>query len=315
MTVSLATFIGAAAVGVLLPAQLNRLRVVGIAPSFLIAGWALSIAGVLTAAAAAVVMLIVPGHSVPGGPLAAASSCWSSVRHGVPPRVEELSGVLTLIIVTAGAARFAVIGTRFMRRRGRSRRERLAVLRLAARVEPGSPTILWLAHDRPLAFSLSGRPSFLVATDGLRRQLTTSQADAVLEHERAHVRHHHHLLVSLADLSKAALPFLPLFRAAPRAVRELVELAADDTAVRRFGATTVRSALLGVAGGGSPENALAFGRDALEARLNRLATPPQPTTWRRRGLAYAFVGVSALLPFVTGAVVLVAVSALSCGGL
>lgn len=315
MTVSLAMLVGAVVVGVFLPAQLERLRVNGIAPSVLIAAWVLSIAGVLAASAAGVVLLLMPSHGIPGGLAAAVSSCWSSVRHGLSPRIEELSGLLGLLILLAGAARFALIGTRLATRRARARQERLAVLRLAARVESGSPAILWLAHDRPLAFSLAGRPSFLVATDGLRRELTKNQADAVLEHERTHLRCHHHLLVSLADLSKAGLPFLPLFRAAPRAVRELVELAADDAAVKRCGAETVRSALLRVAGGGSPETSLAFGRDALEARLDRLASSPRPTTWTHRGLLCGFVGIASVLPFVAGAVVLAVVSALSCGGL
>ncbi|WP_173138997.1 hypothetical protein [Kibdelosporangium persicum] len=40
-----------------------------------------------------------------------------------------------------------------------------------------------------------------------------------------------------------ALPFVPLFRLAPKMMRQLVELATDVTAVREYGAPAVRAAL------------------------------------------------------------------------
>ena len=312
MTVSLAALVGALVVGILIPAQLERLCVMGIDPSVLIASWVLSITGVVVAGAAGVVLLLVPGHGVPGRLLDAVSSCWSSVRHGMSPRVEELSGLLGLLVLLFGAARFILIGVRLAARRARSHRERLAVLRPAARVESGSPAILWLAHDRPLAFSLPGRPGFLVATDGLQRQLTKYEAAAVLEHERAHIRRRHHLLVSLAEVSKSGLPFLPLFRAAPRAVRDLVELAADDSAARRCGAAAVRSALIRMAGNGSPGISLALCRDALDLRLDRLAETPRRNKWTRRTASCGLVAITPVLPIVAAIVFFAGVSVISC---
>lgn len=314
MTVAAALFIGAVVVGIWLPARLERLCVSQFDPSVLIIGWLLSIVGVLAASTAGVTLLLVPSHGVPTGLLASLSSCWSSVRHGASPRLEEFSGLMGLLLLLALVARFGLIGCRMARRRARSRRERLAVLRLAARTESGSPSILWLAHDRPLAFSLPGRPSYLVATEGLRRHLTNEQAHAVLEHERAHVRCRHHLLLGVVDTLAAALPFLPLFGSAPVVLRDLVELAADSAAARRCGAEVVRSALIRVVADGAPGASLAFGRDALEARLERLARPPRLTTWVRRGMACGFAGSAPLLPFVTATVFFVGSSTLFCQG-
>ncbi len=313
MTVSLAMFLGAFGVSYWLPGRLVRAHATQIHPSVLLTVWAASMAAVLVTFAAGVVLLLVPGHGVPGGPLSAVSSCWLSIRHGISPRVEELSGLLGSVLLLAGATRILVIGSRLARRHARARRERLSVLRLAARVEPGSPAILWLAHDRPLAFSMSGRPGYLVATDGLRHQLTDDETEAVLEHERAHVRGRHHLLITVVDVLRAGLPFLPLFRAAPNAVRELVELAADACAARRCGAATVRSALIRVTGDGSPGTSLAFGRDALETRLERLNRTPRPATWARRSLSCGYVGTASLLPFLASVAVFTASSVLFCG--
>lgn len=314
MTVSLALLVGAVAVGSFLPVWLRRLGG-QIGPSILLVCWVLSVAGVTATGAAGVLLLLVPGHGLPAGFMAAVSGCWSSVRHGASPRIEELAGSLGLLGLVVGASRFVLIGQRLAGRRVRARQERLAVLRLAARVETGSPTILWLAHDRPLAFSMSGRPSYLVATDGLRRHLTSAQTEAVLEHERAHVRYRHHLLVGFADVLRSGFPFLALFRAAPSAVRELVELAADDAAVRRYGADTVRAALIRVVGEPPPDTSLAFGRDALEARLERLTATPGRTAWVSRGVRYGFVGATPLLPFLAAVVIFVASSTLFCAGL
>ncbi|WP_028922534.1 M56 family metallopeptidase [Pseudonocardia acaciae] len=317
MTVSVAMVLGAALVGSCPPARLRRLPASRIDPSALIVAWLLTTAGVLGTAGAGVALLLVPDHGVPSGLLSAAGGCWSAVTHGASPDVEQVTGVLGLLVLLSAAVNVVLIGSRVAARRARARRERVAVLRLAARTEPGSPEVLWLAHDRPLAFAMPGRPSYLVATEGLGRHLTPAQAGAVLAHERAHLRGRHHLLVALADVLAAGLPFLPLFGAAPAAVRELVELSADAEAARRCGAGVVRSALVRVAGG-APGASLAFGEDALEprlARLERLAADARPVTRVRRGLARGVAGGSVLLPALAAAALFAATSTLYCSGL
>jgi beta-lactamase regulating signal transducer with metallopeptidase domain len=75
---------------------------------------------------------------------------------------------------------------------------------------------------------------------------------SVLAHERAHLTGRHHLLVAVAQALRATLPFVPLFRRAPSAVRDLVELAADLAAVHACGPAAVRNALLTVTRHGTP---------------------------------------------------------------
>lgn len=316
MIVSAAVLLGAIAAAVWLPSWLARLGALRwVPPRALIAGWVFATVGVLVSAVIAVLLLLVPTHELAWDPLASINDCWSWVRHGLSPRHEELSGLVGVVALSALAARFVVVGSRMARRRAAARRERLAVLRLAARVEAATPRILWLAHDRPLAFSLPGRPDCIVATDGLSRHLNPQQLRAVLEHERAHLRGRHHLIIGVADAVAAAFSFLPLCRAAPEALGELIELAADATAARKLGADTVRSALLQVTAEAPPGPALAFGHDAISTRLDRLAATTRCTrlgTWARHGAACGLAGGAAALPFLAGAVVFSALSVLFC---
>ncbi|MDQ2706491.1 MAG: M56 family metallopeptidase [Actinomycetota bacterium] len=314
MTISLAIMLGAAMVGVLLPPRLDALRSTGIGATTLISCWVMSILGVVLAGMAAVMLLLLPDHGVPGRLVAAVSTCWVAVRHGVSPGVEEISGLLGLLLLMVIAGRLVIVGRRLTARRARSYQERVAVLRLVARAEEGSPAILWLAHDRPVAFSLSGRPSYLVATEGLSRCLTETQLEAVLEHERAHLRSRHHLLLGFVDVLALALPLVPLFRAAPNALRELAEWAADAAAARRFGVEVVRAALMRVGYGGEPEAALAFGRDAIETRLQQLASSAEPPGRVHRCAAGCLAAGAPFSPFLTAAVLFAVSSSLFCSG-
>ena len=71
-----------------------------------------------------------------------------------------------------------------------------------------------------------------------------------------------------------ALPVIPLFKAAPAAVRRLVELAADDRAAQATSPDAVRSALRVVATSPLPQPVwtLGLGDDEISVRLVRLQT-------------------------------------------
>jgi Zn-dependent protease with chaperone function len=313
MTIALALLAGAAVAGWLLPVYLQWLDLRRRDPLLVIVSWLVSMTGVLLATAAGVVLLLVPGHAPGATLLTALHSCWSAIQHGSPPKIEEATGLLGLGLLAMLVARAGYVAVRGVRRRRRARAERLAVLRLAGRREAGSPDTLWLAHDRPLAFSLTGRRGVIVATDGLTRHLTGPAVEAVLTHERAHLKGRHHLLVAAADALRSALPFVPLFRQAPAAIRELVELAADVAAVRRCGAAAVRSALLSVTGHGTPTTALAMARDAVALRLARLHTRPTAPKPVRRAVSCGLAGLAAAtLPFAVGTTLLLGLTLLTC---
>ena len=136
---------------------------------------------------------------------------------------------------------------------------------------------------------------------------------AVLAHERAHLRRRHHALLTWVDALATALPFFPLFRRAPAAVRELVELDADVAAVRACGPDVVRRALLGVAGHGTPEGTLAMARDSVDLQLAKLDSGRAPAGRFRRTLSCgSAAAAAAALPVVTGSVLLVSIAIVAC---
>ena len=310
MTVALSLLLGCLVVGWFAPRYLLRLA----DPVVALVGWLVSVVAVVVTSAVAMVLLILPDHGF--GPSVATTlhSCWHSVAHGSTPAVEAFSGVAGIVLLAGLLARLAVAGVRSGRRRAQARREQLDVLRLAGRREVGSHVTVWLDHDSPLAFSMAGRPGLVVATEGLHRHLSPDQVQAVLTHERAHLRGRHHLLVACGDLVGATLPFLPLFKRTATALRELVELAADATAVREHGADAVRAALVGVTGHGAPGSALAMVGDSVQARLERLPRHvPGPVS---RLASCGIAGVTALiLPAVTASAALVTLMLVSCASM
>jgi Zn-dependent protease with chaperone function len=177
--------------------------------------------------------------------------------------------VLVLVLVTAFAD---AIGAR------RRQRELLALL---AHGDPKAPGALVVDYPAAAAYCLPGIRSQIVVSVGTLDLLAPAELAAVLAHERAHLRARHDLVL---------IPFTSLRRAFPRSrvvtqtyrtVALLVEMMADDRALRVRGllARELATALLrfGTAGTGcAPAGALAVGEGELTARVNRLLTPPPP---------------------------------------
>lgn len=313
MIAALTLLAGAVVAGWFVPGALRRVDLRRRDPLLLIVAWLVSAAGVLLAAATGVLLLLLPDHGPGASLLATLHSCWAAIQHGSPPRVEETTGLVGVALLTAFAARLAVVSVRGFRNRCRKRQENLSVLRLVAKPVPGPSDILWLAHEQPLAFSMAGRPGVVVATEGLTRHLDPAAVAAVLAHERAHLTGRHHLLVATADAIRTTFPFVPLFREAPRAIRDLVELAADVTAARACGPAAVRTALLKVTRHGAPSTSLAMAQDAVALRLARLRHSPRPPGGLRRTVSCGLAAVTAaILPFLTGTGLLVSIAIITC---
>ncbi|NKQ52878.1 M56 family metallopeptidase [Amycolatopsis sp. K13G38] len=313
MIFAFALLVGAVAAGWTVPRRLWAADLRRHDPAVLIVAWLLSILGVVLAVVTGVVLLLVPSHGDAGALLVAIHHCWRSIQHGSSPASEEFGGVVGVIVLAALTVRLAVVGFRGIRRRARARREHLAALRLAGRFDEGSPATVWLAHERPLAFSLGGRGGVIVATEGLRRHLAGDGVAAVLAHERAHLRGRHHQLLALADALRTAFPVVPLFQQAPAALRELVEIAADVAATRAHGPAAVRAALLCVSGRGAPGRALAMARDAVPLRLARLNRGTRPPGRARRVASCGAAGIAAaLVPFAVAGTVVIALAVAAC---
>lgn len=134
--------------------------------------------------------------------------------------------------------------------------------------------VLVLDDEHPQVFSLPRREGGIVVSTGLLSALAQEELDAVLAHEREHLRARHHLLRVLVHLTTASLGALPLARAVGDAVPLYLEMAADAAAVRATGTRPLARALL-LLGSPSPlaANALVLHAPGPD-RIGRLVRPP-----------------------------------------
>jgi Zn-dependent protease with chaperone function len=242
-----------------------------------------------------------------------------------PYRTGELRGLLRLVAtaatgltpahlaavalgagIAAGLATVVAWQLLAVDRARRRHRARLSLVADPLSAAPGTrppttePELLLVDHPAPLAYCLPGRHRAVVVSAGTVDLLDRDQLAAVLAHERAHARERHDLVL---------LPFAALSRALPRsrslarayaAVALLVEMRADDLALRQHPADRLATALRMVSGAGGgravPAGTLGAAADAqMQARLDRLVGPSH----RRRAaitVALALAAVVAATP-------------------
>ncbi|GIW07492.1 MAG: hypothetical protein KatS3mg060_2297 [Dehalococcoidia bacterium] len=131
--------------------------------------------------------------------------------------------------------------------------------------------------DAPLAFCYGYlRPRVLVST-GLLKRLAGPELEALLLHEREHLRQRDPLKVALGRLLASALFFVPIVGALYHRYLVEKELAADGAAIAERGDPTDLSAALVrlVEGGGLRQSVPGIGAgEALEARIDALLGEP-----------------------------------------
>ncbi|HEY6495581.1 MAG TPA: M56 family metallopeptidase, partial [Trebonia sp.] len=163
----------------------------------------------------------------------------------------------------------------------RARRRQRTLLQLLAHDDPKVPGALVVDHPAATAYCVPGLRSAIVISAGTLDLLDQAELAAVLAHERAHLRARHDLVL---------LPFGALLRAfrwsavaleANRAVALLVEMMADDRALRVRGlvARELATALLRFgtsASEGAPAGAMAVAEGELTVRVNRILVPQPP---------------------------------------
>lgn len=128
--------------------------------------------------------------------------------------------------------------------------------------------------DEPLAYCLPGVRSRVVVSEGALKALADNEMSAILEHEHAHLRARHDLVLEMFTAVHAAFPRLVRSGHALNAVRLLIELLADDAAVRAEGPTPLARALVACAAGRAPRGALAAGGPTTVVRVRRLGGKP-----------------------------------------
>ena len=249
------------------PALLARAKWPLRAPRAAVVLWqAVALAAVLSAFSAGIAIasrLLMPGAD--GRPTAS-----------IVGDVHRLGWLLTALYVAVFAvtlsvgARLAIAAVRVAvatRRRRAHHRMLVDLLGLTG----GASDLRILEVPQPLAYCLPGVRRRVVVSEGTLTALTDAEVAAILRHERAHLRARHDLVLEAFIAVHAAFPRFVRSASALDAVRLLVELLADDAAVRAAGRTPLARALVACASGHTPSGALAAGGPSTVLRVRRLS--------------------------------------------
>ncbi|GGX01741.1 M56 family metallopeptidase [Streptomyces lomondensis] len=205
----------------------------------------------------------------------------------------------TAVALACGGLWSAAMLVREVGRARARRRRRRADLLVRAPLLPGevavSGRLVVLESEQPDAWWQPGTPPQLVVTTAALRRLKGRQLDAVLAHEQGHARARHDWLLNCSSALAGGFPQVPVFAAFRDEMHRLVELAADDTASRRFGRLTTALALVEL-----NEHRGVFGpcptpQAHVPARVHRLLTPPDRLAPARR---LRLTAAAALVPVV-----------------
>lgn len=245
-----------------------------------------------------------------------AHRCWLVLHDGQPSRLDSIIAALS---VTALIVAFGRCGWR-MRSSAAARagvhRQHVEVARILGGADPGVEAVVWLPVNRPLAYSLSGRPPMVVASTGLRSCMDPEAVSAVLAHEVAHLARHHHRLVQAAELLATGFPWLPLLAQSPALVGTLVELDADAHAAHRVGTAGLRRALHAMANVGAPgavpASALSVTGADTGLRLTRLSKMSAQPNRSPAVLGLATAAAAITVPVLTVSAVMAILALTSC---
>ena len=281
------------------PAVLARARWPRRDPLVALVCWqAIGLAGGLSMIGALLVHGLAPwGSSLPGAGWAVISG---------HPAADGVRGDQWVSLTLAAVLASELVGVLVLSgvRTARARRRHRALLELVVQPSAELPDTRLLEHPAPVAFCIPGARPLLVLSSGMVAELDDAQLAAVVAHERAHLSEHHHLLLLPFVAWEAALPVLPAAARAHAAVRDLVEMRADDVALRSLTGTAPRRTLAqaivaaaeGTGGVPVPGGALAVTGGATRARVMRLLEPPSPLPALARWTALAAACLLLALP-------------------
>jgi bla regulator protein blaR1 len=258
------------------PALLARAQWPLRAPRAAMVLWqAIAVAAVLSAFSAGIAIasrLFVPGPD--GRPTATLAG--DIGRLGWPLWALDVA-VFTLTLLIGTRLAIAVIRVAIATRRRRAHHRMLVDLlgvapdEAAARSCARGRDLRILEVAQPLAYCLPGVRSRVVVSEGTLDSLTETEVAAILSHERAHLRARHDLVLEAFTAAHAAFPRFVRSANALDAVQLLVELLADDAAVRAAGRAPLARALVTCASGRTPSGALAAGGANTVLRVRRLS--------------------------------------------
>lgn len=178
------------------------------------------------------------------------SHAWRETPDPVGATIALVALALTTLVVGRLLLSGHRVGTslRALRRRHRSQLDLLAHTERGARV---------VEHDVPVAYCVPGmHGAQVVVSAGALNQLGSDEVDAVLAHERAHLRARHDLVLEAFSVLHHAFPRWVSSEEALVEVQFLVEVLADRAAVRAAGSLPLARALVAMASGRAPKAAL-----------------------------------------------------------
>ncbi|MFE5708634.1 Zn-dependent protease with chaperone function [Rhodococcus sp. ACS1] len=261
------------------PALLSRARWPHHAPRAALVLWqAIALAAVLSAFSSGLAIasqLLVPGPD--GRPTTAPVAEIDAL--GLPLWLLYVV-VFALTLLVGAKLIFAIVqvGVRTRRRRARHR----MLVDLLDRCDSSSPLartpdLRVLDVTEPIAYCLPGLRQRVVLSQGTFTNLDDAEITAILTHERSHLRARHDLVLEAFTAVNAAFPTVVRSKSALGSVQLLVEMLADDSAVRATGPTALARALVACSGSVAPKGAMAAGGPSTLLRVQRLASTEQGT--------------------------------------
>jgi Zn-dependent protease with chaperone function len=230
------------------------------------AAWALACAALVTAIGWTGSLALLAFTGIAQIPEVAAEGHWSVTALRAEDPVYLVVAAVSTCLLAASVVSLGVAALRQVRQVVRTRRE-CAGLR-------GGTELAVLDDDAPLAFALPGRPGRIVVSRGMLRCLGDDEREALLAHERAHLRGRHHLFLSLWRLTAA---LNPLLRPLAGTGAFVLERWADEEAAARLGDRSVVARAVGhaaLASAGAPRPALAVTGGEVPQRVRALLAPP-----------------------------------------
>ncbi|QEM27148.1 M56 family metallopeptidase [Rhodococcus qingshengii] len=282
------------------PALLSRSTWPYRAPRAALVLWqAVAIAAVLSAFSSGLAIasqLLVPGAD--GRPTTAPTAEIDAL--GLPLWILYVV-VFALTLLIGAKLIFSIIQVAVRTRRRRAR-HRVLVDLLDDCAMPASvvrtPDLRVLDVDEPIAYCLPGLRQRVVLSQGTLQNLDHAEVKAILTHERSHLRARHDLVLEAFTAVNHAFPRFVRSKSALGSVQLLVELLADDSAVRATGPTPLARALVACAGSTAPRGAMAAGGPSTLIRVQRLSADDADP----RIAVFAYLGAVAILVVPTVAV-------------
>lgn len=204
--------------------------------------------------------------------------------------------VLTATVLIGFRLLAAMVQVAIGTRRRRARHRTMVDLLGECRHDMTDVRVLRVAE--PLAYCLPGIRRRVVVSAGAIHTLSETELAAILRHERAHLGARHDLVLEAFVAVHTAFPRFVRSGSALGAVALLVELLADDAAVRATGRGPLARALVACASARTPAGALAAGGPSTVVRVRRLAGRPNSPALA----AAAYLTAAAVLALPTVAV-------------